>query len=103
MGMGRPPMYQQSGIPSMSPAMIGNAPSYQQAPLPPRSQNNVIIPIGGEDDYKRSLAKKPLYEPSQRPMGMEDRIAGVKYRPKTNERGGMSDIMHSQSDYPEKI
>jgi hypothetical protein len=53
-GMGKPPMYAQSGIPSMSPAMIGNAPSYQPpTSLPPRSQNNVIIPIGGDDDYKR--------------------------------------------------
>lgn len=104
MPMGKPPMYAQSGIPSMSPAMIGNAPSYQ-APttLPPRSQNNVIIPIGGDEDYKRSLAKKPAYEPNQRAApGQDDRIAGVKYRPKTNERGGMSDIFNSQSDYPVK-
>jgi hypothetical protein len=37
-----------------------------------------------------------LYEPPQR----DDRIAGVKYRPSTNERGGMNDVFNSQSDYP---
>ena len=88
----------------MSPAMIGNSPSYQQpSSLPPRSQNNVIVSIGGDEDFKRALAKKPAYEPGQRAApGQDDRIAGVKHRVKENERGGMSDVFNSQSDYPVK-
>ena len=63
----------------------------------------MIVSIGGDEDFKRALAKKPAYEPGQRAApGQDDRIAGVKHRLKENERGGMSDIFNSQSDYPVK-
>jgi hypothetical protein len=80
----------------MSPALIGNAPSYQPpAPFIPRSQNNIINSVGGDDDFKRALQKKPAYESSSRAAPSDDRIAGVKFRPGTNERGGMSDVFNS--------
>ena len=96
LGVGKPPMYAHSGVPSMSPALIGNAPSYQPpAPFIPRSQNNIINSVGGDEDFKRALQKKPAYESSSRAAPSDDRIAGVKFRPGTNERGGMSDVFNS--------
>lgn len=80
-------MYQQSSqYPSMSPAMIGSGPSYQQQAQRVGAVNNVIIPIGGDDDYKgQRLAKKPTYLPNGG-IPQDDRIAGVKFRPKSGER-----------------
>jgi hypothetical protein len=50
---GKPPMYAPPAqYPSMSPNMIGGSPGYQQPSRAPQ-QNNVIVPIGGEDDYKK--------------------------------------------------
>jgi hypothetical protein len=50
---GKPPMYQPTngGYPSMSPSMIGSTPAYQNQNT--RATNNVIVSIGGEDDFKR--------------------------------------------------
>jgi hypothetical protein len=40
--------------------MIGSTPAYQSHQAL-RAQNNVIVPIGGDDDYKKALTKKPNY------------------------------------------
>ncbi len=45
---GKPPMY--GGMPSMSPAMIGNTPAY----APPQRVNNVIFG-SSDDEYKKQL------------------------------------------------
>lgn len=81
----------------MSPALIGNAPSYHQPPAPfiPRTGNNVINSVGGDEDFKRALQKKPAYESSSRAAPSDDRIAGVKKGPKGNELFGMTDVFNS--------
>ena len=53
--------------------------------------NNVIIPIGGDDNYKQQLTRKPTYVPAQQYEQQDSRVAGVKYRPKTGERS-MDDV-----------
>lgn len=91
---GKPPMY--GGMPSMSPAMIGNTPAY----APPQRVNNVIFG-SSDDEYKKQLQRKNMYDPSTQPRNDNYRVAGVKYRPKTGERS-ISDVFNSQSDYPNK-
>lgn len=93
---GKPPMY-GGGMPSMSPAMIGSTPSY----APPQRVNNVIFGSVTDDEYKKQLQRKNMYDPSTQPRNDDYRIAGVKYRPKTGERS-ISDVFNSQSDYPTK-
>jgi hypothetical protein len=46
----------------------------------------VIVPIGGEDDYKKQLTKKPNYVSQNGTIPIDDRVAGVKFRPKSGER-----------------
>ncbi len=84
--------------------MIGNTPSYPQPPRGSSVANNVIVPIGGEDDYKQSLARKPTY--IQRDQVDDSRVAGVKFRPRTGERS-MDEVFATngtgQSPYVGKI
>lgn len=89
----KPPMY--GGMPSMSPSMIGSTPAY----APPQRVNNVIF--GNDDEFKKQLQRKGMYDPSTLPRNDDNRVAGVKYRPKTGERS-ISDVFNSQSDYPSK-
>ena len=55
--------------------------------------NNVIVPIGGDDNYKQHLSRKPTYLPAPQ-YETDPRVAGVKYRPKTGERS-MDDVFHN--------
>lgn len=82
---GKAPTYSQGGYPSMSPALIGSGPSYQPAQQRQQSVvNNVIVPIGGDEDYRQQLVRKPTYVAQDNRQ--DDRVAGVKYRPKSGER-----------------
>jgi hypothetical protein len=97
---GKPPVY--GGMPSMSPSMIGNTPAYNMPTSNAARVNNVIIPIVNDEDYKKQLQRKGMYDPSSMPRQEDSRIAGVKYRPKTGERS-ISDVFNSQSDVPNKV
>lgn len=46
----------------------------------------MIVPIGGEDDYKKALTRKPNYVSQNPGVPMDDRVAGVRFRPKSGER-----------------
>jgi hypothetical protein len=44
----------------------------------------VIVSIGGDEDYRAQLTRKPTYLKQE--TRQDDRVAGVKYRPKSGER-----------------